>query len=365
MIKNQNFQNNEWYANPGAESSIVLSTRVRLVRNLADFPFPSKYRNDDALRVKNLIFDGFLKSDDADSFQTMGVASFDYISSQVLIERSLIEKSTLQSPGGGIIMRIKGQEAYSGFVCTINDKDHLRISCFSSGFNLEFPFSVCKKTDLLLQESLQFAWTKECGYLASSINDIGSGMKLSARLVLPSTVFLGKMDELKSEINTKKYSLVPAFPESVSRNIFQFSSTFCAEDSEIEQLASFEGCVRTLIEHEKKNTIIVKEKYLTKAKDFILKYFGTVKFSLLLDFDISLAVISALKWGKNLGIITGISDEDIASLIFRLQEFHLRMSIKNQNFVFPEDIKDDEKEKAAFIRSIILQETVEKISFTI
>ena len=109
----------------------------------------------------------------------------------------------------------------------------------------------------------------------------------------------------------------------------------------------------------------IKKGEINSTKDFILKYFGTVKFSLLLDFDISLAVISALKWGKNLGIITGISDEDIASLIFRLQEFHLRMSIKNQNFVFPEDIKDDEKEKAAFIRSIILQETVEKISFTI
>ena len=120
----------EWYNNKGSCTDVVLSTRVRLARNLADFPFPHKFRADDSGRVQTLVFDAFAKGKGADCYQTIAVPSLQFLGARMLLERGLVKNSTLKSPGAGVIMRIKGKKANSGLVCTVNDTDHVRVSCF-------------------------------------------------------------------------------------------------------------------------------------------------------------------------------------------------------------------------------------------
>lgn len=357
----------EWYTKNGADQDVVLSTRVRLARNLADFPFPGKFRNDDAVRVQTLVFDAFLKSEDSDSYRTIAIAGLNPLGSKMLLERGLIKQTTLNSPGAGIVMRINGNHANSGLVCTINDCDHVRISCFVPGLDCDFGFKACHEMDETLQKGLQFAASYDFGYLTSNIQDSGSGMKISARVHLPSTAFLGQIGPLFESLPAKGLVAEPAFGVSVNAgasvgSFYQISSMFSGNGSEVEQLAGFSAVLKSIVETERKNTDYIWQKRATEATDRVLKSFAVSKFAMLMDLRESIPVISDIKWGKNLGLIAGIEDADITALLYRIQEAHLRSVIQQGNLKFPMDINEDDKLKSSRLRSLIIHDTFEHIS---
>lgn len=359
----------EWYTYSGPDTDVVLSTRVRLARNLADFPFPRRFRNDDSARVQTLVFDSFLKSGDPDSYQNIAVASLNRLGSQMLIERGLIEASTLNSPGAGIVMRISGSKANSGLVCTINDVDHVRISCFVPGLDCDKALSFCREMDETLQRNLQFAASYDFGYLTADVDDCGSGMKISARVHLPSLFFLGKIPSLFETFAQKGIVAEPAFGSGSQLGssigaFYQISSAVGGNGSELDQLANFTGALRQVIENERKSCDMVIQKRTTEATDKVLKSFSSAKFSLLLSLREALLLISDLKWGKNLDLISGIDDSDISSLLYRIQEAHLLTVIKNGQFNFPLDIADDEKKQTARLRALIIQDAFENIKLS-
>ncbi len=359
----------EWYSIKGPDSDVVLSSRVRLARNLADFPFPAKFRNDDSVRVQTLVFDSFLKNDKNGSYQTIAVASLNNLGARMLIERGLIENSTLNSPGAGIVMRINGQRANSGLVCTINDIDHIRISCFVPGLDCNSAWKSCQEMDQTLQSSLQFAASYDFGYLTSLVKDSGSGMKISARVHLPSLAFLNETGPLFESLVSKGIVAEPAFGSSVQAGasvggFYQLSSMISGNGSELEQLAQFTGNLKSIIEMERRSRDTVLQKRTTEVTDKVLKSFSTAKFALLLDLRESLLIISDIKWGKSLDLIKGIEDSDLTALLYRVQEAHLASVIKNGTFNFPPDIAGDDKKQAARLRSLILQDTFEYIKIS-
>lgn len=365
----QSAASQEWYTYSGPDSDVVMSTRVRLARNLADFPFPHRFRNDDSARVQTLVFDSFLKSDNADSYQTIAVAGLNRLGAQMLIERGLIETSTLNSPGAGIVMRINGARANSGLVCTINDIDHVRISCFVPGLDCDRAMSFCHEMDETLQRNLQFAASYDFGYLTADMDDSGSGMKISARVHLPSLFFLGGIPALFETFSKKGIVAEPAFGSSLRLGssiggFYQISSSVGGNGSEIEQLANFTGSLRQVIETERRSCDTVMQKRATEATDRVLKSFSSVKFSLLMSLREALTVISDLKWGKSLNLISGIDDSVFTSLLYRTQEAHLLSVIKNGKFNFPMDIADNEKKQTARLRALIMQDSFENIKIS-
>src|SRR5574344_587491 len=115
-----------WYSDPGIDSDVVLSTRIRLARNLANFPFPENFKGDDCDRVQILVFDAFSHFTDPDSFEAVEVHHLDENGLKILTERGVVGMPT----GTGIIMRSDGRAA-----CNVNCIDHVRIASFVTGLD--------------------------------------------------------------------------------------------------------------------------------------------------------------------------------------------------------------------------------------
>ncbi len=354
----------EWYSLDGADNDVVLSTRVRLARNLADFPFPQKFRSDDSMRVQTLVFDSFLKAQKAESYQTVAVAGIDPLNARVLIERGLMEKTTLSSPGAGLVMRINGKKANSGLVCAINDVDHVRISCFASGLDLENAYKNCREVDELLQKNLQFAASYDFGYLTANVKDCGSGMKISARVHLPAMAFLGQTGSFFESIVQKGVVAEPAFSSYMETGasiggFYQLSSLSASEGSELDQIANFTTVLRQAVETERQARDFVLHNRTTEITDRILKSYSVAKYSLLLDLREALLIISDIKLGRELNIISGIENSEISAMIYRLQEAHLRSVIKNGTYDFPLDIAENSKKQVERFRALIVHDALE------
>ncbi len=359
-------ESGEWYTQRGRLSDVVLSSRIRIARNLADFPFPNQFRNDDSARVQSLVFDAFLKTKVADSYQTIAVASLQPLGAQMLLERGLVKSSTLKAPGAGLVMRMNGNKANSGLVCTVNDRDHVRISCFTAGSYIEEAYKICAEVDASLQSSLQFAASYDFGFLTSAIKDSGSGVKLSARVHLPSTGMTGKIPELFEALSQKGIVAENAFDYAVTGggslgDFYIISSNFSGQASELEQIAAFKEVLKIVVDTERRNNDLILQTQVTEVTDKVLKSFSIGKYALMLDLREAIQIISDIKYGKNLNIIKGISDSELTSLLYRIQEASLRSVIKKRSFKFPMDIAGNDKKMSSRLRSLLLQDSFEHL----
>lgn len=348
-----------WYTYSGSDEDVVVSTRVRLVRNLANFPFPMRFRGDDCDRVQSLVLDSVSQFDDPDNYHTIDASALDELGTKVLTERGVLDMPS----GTGIILRADGRVA-----CVINSCDHVRISSFSSGLDCEGAMKECLSMDTGLQKTLQFAASFEFGYLTSNLNDTGSGMKLSLRVHLPSLSFAGLLENLFRDLKEKGFSVSAAFGTGGSYGAslgayYHIFTTNACSGSEFDQMAGLEAAGKYICETERKIRTECADNKPTEIHNSVLRSYALAKFSALVSLREAVEIISAVKWGLDLGIIAGIDDSTLCGLLYRIQNGHLEYLLKNGSFSFEKDIENSLPQKTDRLRAIILQEAFEKIQF--
>lgn len=353
--------NDAWYAFPGVDSDVVLSTRVRIARNLASFPFPGRFKDDDPERVKSIVFDSFAHCREPDKFQGLYVSDLDFLGEKILIERGILESSSVKRNGCAVVIRTDGKLS-----CLVNDIDHVRLSSFVPGLDGEAAFRLCHDLDEELQNTMQFAANYDSGYLTSEIKDCGSGMKVSCRVHLPSLSFTGKLSGLYNYFEQKQISVVDAFGAGAVKNsslgfYYQISTLSAGNGNEIDQLASLVSAVKYVTENERREKDVVLRLHQTELRDRIYRTYAKLKFASLIDLREAIDIISDIKWGKNLGFFSGISDEALCALLYRIQNAHIQFVLKNKKFNFPVDIADNDELKANHLRALILQESFENL----
>ena len=360
--ENQNISNDAWYAYKGPENDVVLSTRIRLARNLANFPFPSKFKDDDAFRVQTLVFDSFSHCEEPDKYQGVVASELDDLGAMILEERGVLDSRLAKENGSGIIVRTDGKVS-----CEVNTSDHVRLSAFVPGLDGNAAFNLVAKLDDELQNTIQFAADYEAGYLTSSLSDCGSGMKVSCRVHLPSLSFSGKILNLLNSLNSKEIIVSDCFgagslPSSSLGFYYQISTKTAGNGTELDQIAGLVAAVKFLAENERRERDVVLRNRQTELRNKIYRSYAKVKFASLMECREAIEVVSDIKWGKNLGFFSGIGDEDLCALLYRIQDGHLQFVLKSKNFSFPPDIKENKNLKTQYLRSLILQEAFENIS---
>ena len=357
-----------WYSTEGKENDVVLSSRLRLCRNLANFPFPERFRGDDENRVQAIIMDALRKIPAFESYRSIETSllsplnrrlleELGVIKSQAEIERRNIEFESLA------LMNREGNIS-----AVINGTDHLKLSAFSSGLDYEKCFNAVKSLDADLEKSLQFAATYDLGYLTSALKDTGSGMKISARLSLPATLRSGKIQAVIDYVRSKKAAIIPAFPQASLPNLPPPGSYFllfglnAANGSEIDQIAEMESISRFIAEYERKILLDFADNHTTIVRNFVLRSYSTLGASLLLSLREALDIISDLQVGLRLSLLDGIDGKTLAGLLYRIQDAHLTYLLEKGKFNFPDDIKDERRQKLDRLRAVVLQDALENIS---
>ncbi len=342
-----------WFAEPGKNDDVIISTRARLIRNLADFPFSSKMTEDDKARVQALAYDAF---SGVEGWHFIDMSQISGPGRQILSDKNIIKEDC-----SAVVINY-GDESTS---CLVNESDHLKISAFVSGLDCEKVMEKVYKVDEFLQNKLQFAANIDFGYLTSFIKDCGTGLKFTVRLFIPSIVLSGQFESVVSMVREKKLSIRPVFKSEqiadFSNCLFDITTTSSAEGTELDQMAVIQSVASVILKTERKIRSNFADNNPTVVLNFFKQSYARAMYSLLLSYEEAVSIISAVKWGLQLGLIKGISENELNGLYYRVKDGHLKYLCDNFAFTFEDDVKFSENLQIKRLRTIVIQQAFEGI----
>ena len=260
----------------------------------------------------------------------------DEVTQESLKEKHLISKEFVGNPLGAIITNED-----NSIVTMVNEEDHLRIQSFVAGFCVDECYKKLKGFTDEINEKIEFAQNDNYGYLTSCPTNVGSGMRVSVMLHLPALAKLGLLNKLFSQATDIGMSVRGMYGENSvgSGNLFQISNgrTLGITDENI--ISNIKAVITTIIEQERKARSVIKESsYLTE--DEVYRAYGVLKYSRSISVEESLKLLSKVRLGVSMGIITEVTLEKVSSLMVDVQNNSLQLILK-------ESIEDNEDVKRA------------------
>ncbi|MBR4012327.1 MAG: hypothetical protein IKI98_05850 [Spirochaetaceae bacterium] len=350
-----------WYSEKGIQDDVICSTRIRLARNLADFPFPSKLKDEDRERVQALIFDAFSRLENSSDYQSLSVSNLELLGRLILAERGVLTQDMVEKNNTGVVIRSDGKVS-----CTVNSFDHLHLSSFSTGLNLQENYELISSIDSKLQDSLQFAGMPDFGYLSYRLRDTGTGMKISMMLHLPALSYEGLEKNIFKSLVNCGFDIFACFSNQKNNatralgSYFRIATNTSFPHSETDQIAQMVSIASQLMDAERQTRSDLMKTKPTLLKDKIYRALATIKYSRFISLSEGIELISAIKLGKNCNLFTGIEDSTPFALLYRIQTAHLGFVIRSGNFNFEDDVTTPEQQTDR-LRALVLQETVSSV----
>lgn len=303
-------------------SPVVLSTRVRLARNLADIPFPeratSAQRSDILSRCAEHI--GDLKQMKSGAF--FDVSQLSDLEKQVLVERHLISRELCESDEGTGVMINKDQ------TCSvmINEEDHLRIQFLKTGFNLNSIWKQINNFDSDLEKSLDVAFSLEFGFLTACPTNLGTGLRASVMMHLPGLVISEQMERVIRAVNQLGITVRGLFGEGsdATGHVFQISNQQTLGESEGEIINRLGNVLKTIIDHEINARFKYVEENRAKLLDKIGRAFGVLQNVHFLTSNEAMNLLSLMRLAVDFNMLPEANRSDVDRLFIECQPGHIQ-----------------------------------------
>lgn len=345
-----------WLDASGPESHIVLSTRVRLARNVAGRVFTG--RADESTLVRNLD-DVIVASRESQELHNAVVIRLDELSPlerHLLHERHLVSKELVSAGGEG---RSSSALVTNGRVgVMVNEEDHLRFQCLRSGFALREAYGILDAVDSDMGRAIDFAYHPEFGYLTSCPTNAGTGLRASVLIHLPGLVLtkeIGKVLQGLSQVGLTFRGLYGEGSEVVG-NFFQLSNQTTLGQSETDLLNHLDDMVRKVIEYEQEARFRLQTEAPTVTSDKVWRAYGLLRYARSLSFEETMNLLSGVRLGVGMNMISQLSVYTLNKLLIFSQSAHLAM-MGERDPSSPELGTD----RAAFVRHA-LEEDAERFS---
>ncbi|MBN2531539.1 MAG: hypothetical protein JXB88_01540 [Spirochaetales bacterium] len=335
-----------WFYKGGPEHDVVISSRVRFARNLFDFPFPHVLSREKDEEVKRIIIDAFSQLEDEYKFTLLHLDDVSPVEKNVLLERNIVTKEYFKQKNGVVILSKDGD--ISGMV---NEEDHLRLSCIKAGNMLKEAFERIDTLDSTLEKYISFASSVEWGYMTSSLNDLGTGVRFSVLVHLPALELTSLLSETLNLVFEKGFS-IKAFRGSENNSlgdIYQISNRLSLGYNESEILSFMNKLLKPLVLLERKTREALYKKKKREIEDRILRALGVLKYCRMISIREAIEHLSIIRLGICLGFVSDIPLEKITSLFFLSQKSHVQQIMNRMNF----DVNLCDTMRAEIIRDIL------------
>ncbi len=314
----------EWLRGEGPHHQIVISSRVRLARNLRNRAFPGWAKKAERTAILELIkarVEGLPEMQDAFSEVLQELSPLE---KQVLVERHLISREHAAKGGGSAVVMNRRQT----LSLMINEEDHLRMQAIRSGLQLKQAFKLVDKIDTALENQLEFAYDPRLGYLTACPTNVGTGMRASAMLHLPGLVLselINQVIQAVSKIGLAVRGLYGEGTEAMG-NLFQISNQTTLGDKEEDIINRLTKVVETIIgkEHDARQVLIQKKS--STLSDQIGRAYGVLTFAHAMTSKEALNLLSIIKLGVDLGAFPEDRRLPIDELFIDTQPAHLQKS---------------------------------------
>jgi protein arginine kinase len=312
----------EWLKGSGPHADIVISSRIRLARNLSGFPFPhwaDKSKGEDVLaKVKNSLS----KVDYLKKAAFFELANMDSIDKQFLVERHLMSLDHAQKTNSKAVA-VDEEEIIS---IMVNEEDHIRLQVMQSGFNLYEAWNIINKIDDDIAKEINIAFLAEWGYLTACPTNAGTGMRGSVMLHLPALVMSQAIDRVLAAIAKLSFTTRGLYGEGTQAmgNFFQISNQVSLGSSEDEIIESINGLIRQIIEQENQAREALLSKNRPLLEDRVNRSLGILKSARIITSQETIELLSMVRLGCDLGMVRDIDRRRINELFIITQPAHLQ-----------------------------------------
>jgi protein arginine kinase len=344
-----------WMQGEGQDADIVLSSRIRLARNLNEFAFPIMATEDQAKKAMEHI-KGHLEGKSyhgLGKFEWVEMSELQSIEKRVLVEKHLISPNLAQEANFGAAL-INESESVS---IMVNEEDHLRIQCLFPGFQLTEALTLASGIDDWLEQTFAFAFDEQRGYLTSCPTNVGTGLRASVMVHLPALMITQRMNRIAPTINQFGLVVRGIYGEGSEAlgNVFQISNQITLGKSEEDIVEDLRGVVMQLIQQEK----VARRDLLNYSKlqleDRVYRSYGVLAYSRTIHSKEAAKCLSDVRLGIDLGLIKGVSRNILNELMVFTQPGFLQ-------HYFNETLEPDERDvrRATLIRERIQLEEKER-----
>ncbi|MBQ6267597.1 MAG: protein arginine kinase [Clostridia bacterium] len=303
----------KWYIEKGDQGDIVLSTRIRLARNLREEPFPIKLDAQGKNRVNALIRAAVFENDQND-FSFIEMKDLSRGQAVSLAERHLISPEFAAKKEGSALILSK-DESVSIMLC---EEDHIRLQVMKAGLDLEGAYDIADKLDSMLDARLHFAFDERIGYLTQCPTNLGTAMRASVMLHLPALTRCGQMTRLANTVSKLGLTVRGAYGEGSQPkgDLYQISNQITLGITEETAIANLKSIVLQLVAQERAAAAELMKN--PAEEDKIYRALGVLRLARLLSSDEFMELISLVRLGVARGLLD-VPMEKINELIVNMQ----------------------------------------------
>lgn len=307
----------KWYERSGSCGDVVISSRVRLARNLREYPFPNRANEQQKIEIGEKVKDALLSTGSAvaGEFHFVPLDSLSDEAAVSLAERHIVSPEFLSERQGRAVLLSEDE----GVSIMINEEDHLRLQVMKEGLSLKEAAELADRLDTLLGETLNFAFHEEFGFLTQCPTNLGTGMRASVMLHLPALTESGGLQRIAGNLSKLGLTLRGSYGEGskVSGSLYQLSNQITLGITESEAIENLTAITNQLISEERKLRHDLMENL--SMQDRIERAVGVLKSARLLSTGEFMELLSLVRLGVSSGLLSGIDAGTLNGLMTRVQ----------------------------------------------
>lgn len=316
-------QPGEWLRGTGADSDIVISTRIRLARNLAGYPFVTRLKPDQQAELGQRLCESIVDDGVVPECQYFDLKVASEIERRLLVERHLISKEHEEAEGDRGVA-IKANEAVS---IMVNEEDHLRIQVLRAGFELAETWSVANHIDSAIGERVPYAFSERLGFLTACPTNVGTGMRASVMLHLPALEMAKQIEKVFHAVAKINLAVRGLYGEGTqaSGSLYQISNQATLGKTEEEILQEIQGILPELIENERRARQFILEHNRQQLEDRVWRAYGMLRHARVISSSETIALLSHLRLGVHLKLLSDLDIQSVNQLFVRTLPAHLQV----------------------------------------
>ena len=312
----------EWLRGDGPEGDIVISSRVRLARNLADHRFTTRAADPEKREIAEKVRETVMHSRFAERVFYVDLEKEDAVQGEFLVERHLISKELARGEGPRGVA-FGSREAIS---IMVNEEDHLRIQVLQSGSQLEDAWKGANAVDGLLEGGLTFAFHPRFGYLTACPTNVGTGMRASVMLHLPALAYSRHIQRVFQAVHKMSLAVRGLFGEGTEPmgDLYQVSNQVTLGKSERDLIEEMKRIIPEVLKFERGWRHKLAEDEPRKLEDKVWRAYGILRHARTISSEETTELLSALRLGVNLKLIPGVPIDTVNELFIVTQPSHLQ-----------------------------------------
>lgn len=310
----------KWYEQPLKDGGIVISSRIRLARNLSAYPFYPRISEEQADRLSKEVKSALEKINLGDNkFDFIDVAKLGRYEGLSMVENHIISPDFLKNHSGRLLALTQDRS----ISIMVNEEDHIRIQVLASGLRLQEALDTANKIDDAMDESLDYAFDDQLGFLTACPSNLGTGLRASVMVHIPALEKAGALTRLSGTLSKLGLTIRGTYGEGSKAlgAVYQVSNQITLGISEEQAVKNLTEIVMQIVEKEKeaRKTLLASEKFI----DQIYRSYGILKYAKMISSEEFFDLVSYLKIGLDEQVFSQdikahIRSGEINSLIFQV-----------------------------------------------